>query len=397
MSSSPVKRALAARTPPLQLQLDSKNLTRSCRTVERQWKSSSERGFTLAEVMIATALSIIMLGAAFHFFDDLESLTESAGVMAEVNQNLRASTDLITRDAYQAGAQIPTGGIPLPNGTGASPVRRPGPGTNYFPVATDGGILPAVTPGYGLSGTIGGKTSDEITLTMVDENWMGLVALPISNITASTSTGYTVNVTIPPPGCTTTTNPVFDCTLGPQGYNVKLGDFLMFSSPGGLYALGLVTQVDTTSNIIYFSGDALDLNQLCNGTAGCGGTIDSLEQDGEYPEGMSMTKIDVVTYYLDNSNAANPYQLMRILGNNTPNPVAYGINWLQVTYDLSTGVANDNDSDGSVSAQPNQIRKVNFALSGISQQKLRRSQQFFGNTMATTVTIRNLEYVNQFP
>ncbi|MGH9455914.1 MAG: PilW family protein [Terriglobia bacterium] len=348
--------------------------------------------------MIATALSIILLGAAFHFFDDLESLTESVGVMAEVNQSLRASTDLMARDIYQSGAQIPQGGIPLPNGTGASPVHRPGPGGYDFPVSSDGGVLPAITPGFGQGGTMGGKTSDEITLAMINENWAGQPQVPISNITASPSTGYAVTVTIPPPGCTVTISPGFDCTLGPGGYNVQVNDFLMFS--GGNNALGLVTQVDTTQNIIYFSGDPLNLNQLCSPpNANCGGTIDSLQPDpvnepGVYPNGMALTKLDVVTYYLDNSKPANPYQLMRIVGNNAANPVAYGINWLQITYDLSTGVTNDSDQDGSV--LPNQIRKVNLWLSGISQNKLRRSQQFFGNTMGTTVTIRNLEYVNQF-
>lgn len=361
MSSSPFKREPAAALNPRPL--------------------LSERGFTLAELMIATALSIIMLGAAFHFFDDLESLTEVAGVMTEVNQSLRASVDLMSRDAYQAGAQIPIGGIPLPNGTGASPVRRPGPGTNFFPVASDGGVLPAITPGYQFSGTIDGKISDEITMTMVDVAWAQQAPMAIASITnaPAPSSGYIVIVAAG-----------INIASGP--YQVNIGDFYMFSTPGGLSALGLVTGVVPTTNTIEFEADALDLNQQCGGTSGCGGTIDSLEQSGAYPAGMALVKVDVVSYYLDNTNAANPYQLMRILGNNTPNPVAYGINWLQVTYDLSSGATNQTDT-----TSPNQIRKVNLALSGISQQKLRKSQQFFGNTMATSVTIRNLEYVNQFP
>ncbi|MGH9430830.1 MAG: PilW family protein [Terriglobia bacterium] len=380
-------------------------MARARRTVERPRKSSGDRGFTLAELMIATALSILLLGAAFHFFDDLESLTESVGVMAEVNQSLRASTDLMARDIYQAGAQIPQGGIPLPNGTGAAPVLRPGPGGYDFPVVSDGGVLPAVTPGYQQGGVMGGKTSDEITLAMINENWQGQAPVPISSITASISTGYTVNVTIPPPGCTITTSPTFDCTLGPNGYNVQPDDFLMVSTPSGNHALGLVTQVDTTKNIVYFSGDPLSLNQLCSPpNANCGGSIDSLEPDpvnqpGVYPTGMALTKIDVITYYLATGNATNPYELMRIVGNHpagfTGSPsgvVAYDVNWLQITFDLSSGLANQTDT-----TSPNQIRKVNLSLSGISQHKLRRSQQFFGNTMATTVTIRNLEYVNQFP
>ena len=331
--------------------------------------------------MIATALSIILLGAAFHFFDDLESMTESVGVMAEVNQSLRASTDLMSRDIYQAGAQIPIGGIPLPNGTGASPVRRPGPGTNFFPVATDGGVLPAVTPGYQLSGSIGGQTSDEITLAMVDLAWTQQAPMLIASIT---------NAPAPSSGYIVTVAGTYNIASG--AYQVNKGDFYLFTTAAGLSAVGMVTDVVPTSNNVLFEADALDLNQQCGGTAGCGGTIDSLEQGGVYPGGMALTKVDVVTYYLDNSSASNPYQLMRVLGNNPPNPVAYGVNWLQVTYDLSSGATNQTDT-----TTPNQIRKVNFALSGISQKKLRRSGHYFANTMATSVTIRNLEYVNQFP
>jgi prepilin-type N-terminal cleavage/methylation domain-containing protein len=374
-----------------------------CEPPEARFGAGGDRGFTLVEVMIATALSIILLGAAFNFFNDLEGLTESVTVMAEVNQNLRASTDLMARDIYQAGAQIPTGGIPLPNGNGASPVLRPGPGGYDFPTAADGGVLPVITPGYQQGGTMDGKTSDEITLAMIDENWTTVPALPISSITASQATGYSVNVTIPPPSCTVTANPVFDCTLGANGYNVQANDFLMFSTPSGTHALGLVTNVDTRNNVIYFSGDPLNLNQLCNPpNASCGGSIDSLQADpvnqpGVYPNGMALTKIDVVTYYLDNSNAANPYELMRVVGNHTANPVAYGINWVQITYDLSTGITNDDDQDGLVTASPNQISKVNLDLSGISQHKLRRSQHYFGNSLVTAVAVRNLQYVNQFP
>ncbi|MGH9325382.1 MAG: PilW family protein, partial [Terriglobia bacterium] len=192
--------------------------------------NSTSHGLALVEMVVATAITVLLLGVAFHFFDDLESMTESVSVMSEVNENLRSSTDLITRDLYAAGTSIPTGGIPIPSGTGSEQVTRPGPGSTYFPATN--GVLSVITPGYQLSGTIDGKTSDEITVTMVDQNWVEQPALEITSISSSSSTGYTVNVAVPA-SCTQ------NCTIAAGGaYTVNDGDLLMFSTPNGPPALG---------------------------------------------------------------------------------------------------------------------------------------------------------------
>lgn len=349
----------------------------------------SERGVGLLEMLVAVLLSVILLGAAFGFFDNMESMSEEVSVMSEANGNLRGSFDLVTRDLYAAGTAIPAGGVPIPNGAGSTQVKRPGPGSTFFPATN--GVLSVVTPGSGLSGTIDGATSDEITLIMVDENWTGQPALQISSITDSVGSGYTVNVTIPA-SCPA------NCTLAAGGaYNVNVGDVMMFTASTGS-ALGIVTSVDTTNNILYFAADPLGLDQVCAAN-GCAGSIDALEPDpvnkpGIYPSGMAITKLDMVTYYLDNSNPAHPYTLMRQLGSDAPVAVAYGINNMQFTYDLSAGGAGNTNLPSP--ANPNQIRKVNLWLSAISPHRLRKSQHYYSNSLASSVTLRNLEYVNQF-
>lgn len=349
----------------------------------------NERGVGLMEMLIAVLLTVILLGAAFGFFDNMESMSEEVSVMSEANNSLRGSVDLITRDIYAAGTAIPAGGVPIPSGAGAAQVKRPGPGSTYFPATN--GVLSVVTPGPGLSGTIDGLPSDEITLIMVDENWTGQTALQISSITDSVSNGYTVNVTIPA-SCTQ------NCTIAPGGaYNVNVGDVMMFTASTGS-GLGIVTTVDNVNNIVYFAADPLGLDQVCV-AQGCAGSIDALEPDpvnnpGVYPSGMALTKIDMVTYYIDNSKPAHPYTLMRQLGADAPNAVAYGINNLQVTYDLSTGGAGNTNLPNP--ANPNQIRKVNLWLSAISPSPLRKSHRYYSNSLASAVTLRNLEYVNQF-
>ncbi|HEV2420050.1 MAG TPA: hypothetical protein VGX94_19825 [Terriglobia bacterium] len=381
----------------------------------------AEHGVGLMEMLVAIVITLFMLGAAFTFFDSMESMTEEVSVMASVNEGLRGAADLITKDIYTAGTSIPTGGIPIPWKSGAanSLVKRPGPGSNYFP--GNNGVLSVITPGYQLSGQVGGAAlySDETTVIAVDENWVGIAPLSISSMTSAPATGYKVNVTIPTPGCTiSVTPPVFDCTLGPNGYNLNPagGDLLMFSTPGGLYSLGLTTSVDTTKNIIYFAADSLSLNQVCGSASTCGGSIDSLGQpaySGVYPSGMTLTKIDMVSYYVDTTDAqhpciklgANPYlscPLVRQLGNSAPTEIAFGIDNLQFTYDLTTG-SNTDCTGGSTepascsSFSPGQIGKINLFLSGISPTTLRKSKRYYANTFDTSVDVRNLEYVNQFP
>ncbi|HEV2500636.1 MAG TPA: hypothetical protein VGY31_13755 [Terriglobia bacterium] len=388
----------------------------------------AEHGVGLMEMLVAIVITLFMLGAAFTFFDSMESMTEEVSVMASVNEGLRGAADLITKDIYTAGTSIPSGGISIPwDGVSAnSLVKRPGSSGYFFPV--NNGNLAVITPGYQLSGQIGGTAlySDEVTLITVNENWVGSQPPPlqISSMTSAKSTGYTVNVTIPTPGCTTSaTPPVFDCTLGANGYNLNPsgGDLLMFTTTGGAHVLGLTTSVDTTNNIIYFGADLLNLNQVCGSAATCVGSIDSLSNNGSgtytgtggYPSGMTLTKIDMITYYVDTSDTnhpcvklgTNPYQscpLVRQLGASTPTEVAFGIDNLQFTYDMTTG-ASTNCTGGSTepsscaSFQPNQIGMVHLFISGISQNVLRKSQRYYANTFDTSVDVRNLEYVNQFP
>lgn len=389
----------------------------------RRQLSRNERGVGLMEMLVAIVVTLFMLAATFTFFDSMESMTEEVSVMSNVNEGLRGASDLITKDIYTAGTSIPTGGIPIPWKIGSTNtlVKRPGPGSNYFP--GNNGMLGVITPGYQLSGQVGGTglDSDETTMITVDENWVGLAPLSISSMSSAPATGYTVNVTIPTPGCTiSATPPVFDCTLGPNGYNLNPlgGDLLMFSTTGGEYALGLTTSVDTRNNIIYFASDPMNLNQVCGSAATCGGSIDALGNpaySGTYPAGMTLTKIDMVSYYLDTTDAShpcvqigtNPYlscPLVRQLGDSTPTEVAFNIDNLQFTYDLTTGTST-NCTGGISASEPatcssfssSQIGKVNLVISGISPNTLRKSQRYYANRFDSSVDVRNLEYVNQFP
>jgi prepilin-type N-terminal cleavage/methylation domain-containing protein len=393
----------------------------------------SAAGFTLIEMLIALALSVIVLGAAFNYFDGVESMTESVSAMSNVNENLRGAADLMARDLYAAGTGIPVGGIPLPNGTGSAPVTRPGAGNSTFPsncygVPNPVPCVPVITPGSGLSGLIDAQVynqpSDEITILKEDPSWTGqawngtnqnwsvqrlTVATTGGNgeIAYSSSSGYAVTATFinsGPSACTV-------CTT------VSVGDLLLFTTSTQGYVLGIVTNPapvftasgGTTTATIAFGNDSLGLNQAC-AAQGCTGTIDSLEpnpqsQPGVYPAGITLTKIDMITYYLANSNAAHPYTLIRVLGNDAPSAVAYGIGGLSLKYDAvnqaSPPQLDPSDPDPNPTCTsgwcPNDIRTVHLTLYGTSNGPLRKSGQPYRNSVLSSITLQNLEYSNQFP
>ena len=116
------------------------------------------QGFTLVELLVAMALTLILLGIAFNIFDKLNNAADLAGTMADVNENLRAGTNMIARDLSTAGAEIPLGGFPLPSGgTPCQAIKIPLPAwlpAQYFNPACSGNMN-VITPGSGFGPTIG--------------------------------------------------------------------------------------------------------------------------------------------------------------------------------------------------------------------------------------------------
>ena len=86
-----------------------------------------EDGFTLTELLFSTAITLVVLGTAMGTFQNALMLNETATLIADSNQNLRAGTNELVRDLMQAGRAIPTGGISIPSGAGSTPINRPSP------------------------------------------------------------------------------------------------------------------------------------------------------------------------------------------------------------------------------------------------------------------------------
>src|SRR5262245_58931838 len=88
---------------------------------------TSEDGFTLVELMMASTITLVVMGVAFASLKDAMEINDAVVRVADSSQNLRAGTNLLVRDLLQAGRGIETGGIPIPSGINAADLHRPSP------------------------------------------------------------------------------------------------------------------------------------------------------------------------------------------------------------------------------------------------------------------------------
>ena len=122
----------------------------------------------------------VILGATMAAMNDAIKATDGAMLLANMNNGLRTSMDLIVRDMLQVGQGLPAGRvIMIPNGVGALGIRLPGPpGTNLTLPGAAGlaaTSFSAVVPGPGLGpAVIPGIATDMITTLQADSAFEGM-------------------------------------------------------------------------------------------------------------------------------------------------------------------------------------------------------------------------------
>src|SRR6188768_2186444 len=90
-----------------------------------------ERGFTLAEVMVATAVMIIVFVGVLLMYDRANNVFKTSNEAADMQQNLRVAYDRVLADVRMAGFDYKRGGPLLPGQTAApwTPTRAYAAGT----------------------------------------------------------------------------------------------------------------------------------------------------------------------------------------------------------------------------------------------------------------------------
>jgi hypothetical protein len=330
-----------------------------------------EKGFSSIEMLISAAITISLLAGTMSALNSSLGHNKKATLMADLEQNLRAGMNLTVRDFINAGWGIPTGGIPIPSGSGSVPVHRPGPpGTDFYFSAP---LVAAVNPGADMGPTGGNQATDIINILYAD-SLLPLNQTPLASI-ASNGSSATVNAGTPITGIT---NPI------------RPGDMIAFSN-----ALGNTMQCVTriSGQVMYFeTGDPFRLNQ----SGASQGSITQLKSGTTFPP-TTATRVYLTTYYLDFTTDPEMPRLIRRINFNQGEPVALVLDDLQLTFDLVDGISNPTNIDSPTAPNsPNQIRKVNILLGGRSTSKIENTQQYLHRTLTTQVSLRSLSFVDRY-
>lgn len=332
--------------------------------------AAGDRGFTLTELLVATAVTLAVTGMAFTALRDANRAAEAVSVMSDVNQTLRVAMNTVIRDLSQAGEgdySLRTG-MSIPSGAGTDLIVRPGPETAdwFFPETYTS--LPAVSPANGIGPVINDVATDVVTILFEDRS------LPFNGVVPN----------IPASGASMNFPVSFDMGTGPNA--LKEGDLIRFGN-------GAVQEVTLRAGLtLHFSADAVsNLNQR---DAPQGSVMAMKAGEPLFPE-LQVSRVLMVTYYL-RLTSGTP-QLIRRVNYGEERVIAVGVENLQFSWDLVDGVTNpvnveSFDADGA----EGQIRKANVYLSARSQDSYSGTSQPMRTSLSTQVSLRSLAFVSRY-
>jgi type II secretory pathway pseudopilin PulG len=374
-----------------------------------------EAGYSLMELLVATALMLIIVGTLMKTLSDAAYANEGVTLLANSQENLRAAMNYMVKDIIEAGEGLPQGGITIPNAATvlnptpavASIINRPGPvgGPATFPASYT--TLPAITDGFQQGplavtpnpnvpgGILLGNPTDFITIVYADTS-----ILDVANNTLDSFPVYLAPSAGPPAsaGCggkilADGSSVTFDkacITLPTDNTQISPGDLIMFTNANGTTLQTVSSAVGQVVN--FLPNDAFGLNA----TGQPSGTILNIQNGvaspgGPYPP-TTCTRIWMITYYLNTANQSRP-MLMRQINFQPAQPVAEVIEDLAIAYDINGGLA----STGQIApSSPNSVRKVNLSLGSRSDSAFTRNQAYFRNNLQTQVSVRSLAFFSDF-
>ena len=389
-----------------------------------------ESGFSLLEMTVAMALGTVLLGAAVQLYSQGVAATWTVSQRAEMQQDFRAASNILTKDLSLAGAGLPnSAAIALPSAitplygcdqTGACHLGTANNTGAQYPKQGTTPYLYGLIPGYNGGPTVStppGQT-DVVTVVYTDTSFYLNCYAPTVRATGVVTFAPVVTVPAtpwPPPGCLpTSVTP--QSGVAPQNVNDTVvgltpGDLVLMtlnSTPVVAEVTGAVTSPTANTYVVPFANnDVLHMNQTAAGGGLNSVPLNATAAATAAPCGRTgPCRIFVITYYIDNT--VIPPRLMRQVNGHTPMPVADSTVYMKFSYDLyndaastpainqpnpGSGDANDIASNGLL---PNQITKINI-LHMAAHSALHGTAGYQGLDLETSVSARNLTYANDYP
>ncbi len=334
-----------------------------------------EQGFSIVEALIATAITLVILGWTLGSLNDSLGANDQAAQITDLEQNLRAGMNLLVSDLINAGWSVPIGGIPIPSGSGVDAVVRPGPPDALY--TFDSATIAAVNPGPEMGPVWNEQATDIVNILYADN---AELSNPLNNypLAAIAADGSSVTVSELTP-------------LNQMDRPIREGDLIALSNAKGS-TLQFVTGV-SNQTITFGTDDPMNLNQP---DAPAGSILQIGNGDGTFPM-TTATRVYLITYYLDFAEDPATPRLVRRINNDPGRTVALILENLQLSYDLVDGVTNPTAVKEPVSPNsPSQIRKANILLSGRSAVPNRHNGEFLRKSLTTQVSLRSLSYMDRY-
>ena len=397
--------------------------------------ANSSGGFSLIELLVSLAVGTLIVGSAVQLFTKGMNATFVVSQRAEMQQDLRATSDLMFKDISLAGAgNLPTTGILLPSAAGkplygyapscaANNNCVPGNGIAY-PCVTKGAVpcnptMFGLIPGYqmGIKAPGSATNSDVITVFYTDS----VLALPCYTIDVITATSITLQLPAALPASCAPPQPAPQpvVTTPPTAGGVVPGDLILVQSTvGGNSALvvaevtGVVSNGGNNYTATFAAADPLNMNQPGAASASLAqlacAPLPALKQ---CPPTATVTRLFVISYYLwmmpdPLGVGVGTPTLMRQVNGQTPVPVQESVVNLQFTYDTYDASGNllnaVGDGGYSVGTSFNEIRKINLVhLTTRSQVAGAKSGLMITNgyqtfDTQTSISARNLSYQQRY-
>ena len=237
---------------------------------------TDERGFTIVEVLIATLIMMVIVGATFMLLNPAQGMFAVQPEVSDMQQRLRVAIDMIAKDVMMAGAGISSGPMTGPLGH----------------------TLAAVLP-YRVGAT-GADSSDEYFSDRIS-------VLYVPGSVGQTKTGDPVASTVP--AVTVTNEP--GCPIGNAACGIDKGMAVLIMDESGAWDAFTVADVQ---------GAALQLQHR-------GPQLSKV-----YDAGAVLSQLSMVTYWLKTDPLTQTDQLMRYDGNRSDLPIADNVVGLAFEY-----------------------------------------------------------------
>lgn len=364
-----------------------------------------EDGFTLVELLFSTVITLMVLATAMSTFQSALTLNETATLVSDSNQNLRAGTNTLARDLMQTGRGIPTGGIPIPSGAGAQPINRPSPpGQAYQFNNVTATTLQAITTGSALGPTVDGEVTDIVTLLATDMTSYATLGANPPAVLQLNNNPLPAGMVAPGPqlaadGASLNVGAQFATWITDPVTGVKPGNLLLFSNGQG-DAIQTVTRVTGTQ--VFFESNAADWFNF-NQRGAPAGSIMQIRAGATFSQ-TSVVRVTMLTYYVDATTTPGVPRLVRQENNFSAQTLAGVVEDLELSYDLVDGVTNPTaipslpftTGTPAVTYTASQIRKANVHVGVRSELFSTLRRDYLRQHLTTGVSIRSLAYVDRY-